>query len=227
MSYNTFTPIVTDGLVLYLDAANTKSYPGTGTSWLDLSKNGNNGTLINGPTFNSSNGGSIVLDGSNQYVNTSMIFDPINSISVVAWVKMTNASIGLSKAIVSNSETPNQYGWALGKHSSSIRMRFYAVGSSNLYIEDSTDIPINSIICYVGTYDKSNIRIYRNGLLTNSNSSSINFAPSNRTVQIGRWYDTINDYFWPGNIYSVSLYNRALSASEILQNYNATKFRYI
>jgi hypothetical protein len=55
--------IITDGLVLLLDAANSKSYPGTGTTWTDLSRSGNNGTLINGPTFNSGNGGSIVFDG--------------------------------------------------------------------------------------------------------------------------------------------------------------------
>jgi hypothetical protein len=61
--------IVTDGLVLYLDAANQKSYPGTGTTWNDLSGNGNNGTLVNGPTFNSDNNGSIVFDGVDDYVN--------------------------------------------------------------------------------------------------------------------------------------------------------------
>lgn len=61
--------IVTDGLVLYLDAANTKSYPGSGTTWNDLSGNGNNGTLINGYIFNSIGNGNLVFDGSNDYVN--------------------------------------------------------------------------------------------------------------------------------------------------------------
>jgi hypothetical protein len=63
MAFNYSPKIIQDGLVLYLDAANTKSYPTTGTTWTDLSRSGNNGTLINGPTFNSGNGGSIVFDG--------------------------------------------------------------------------------------------------------------------------------------------------------------------
>ena len=62
--------IVKDGLVLDLDAAKKDSYPGTGTAWNDISGNRNNGTLTNGPTFNSSNGGSIVFDGTNDYINT-------------------------------------------------------------------------------------------------------------------------------------------------------------
>jgi len=61
--------IITDGLVLCLDAGNPKSYPGSGTTWTDLSGNGNNGTLTNGPTYNSGNLGSLVFDGVNDYVN--------------------------------------------------------------------------------------------------------------------------------------------------------------
>jgi len=67
--YNNGPKIVTSGLVLALDAGNTKSYPGSGTVWTDLSGNGNTGTLTNGPTFNSSNGGSIVFDGVDDFVN--------------------------------------------------------------------------------------------------------------------------------------------------------------
>ena len=69
MSINYNPRIVTDGLVLLLDAGNTKSYPGTGTTWTDISRNGNNGTLTNGPTFDSANGGSLVFDGVDDYVN--------------------------------------------------------------------------------------------------------------------------------------------------------------
>ena len=70
--------IVTDGLVLYLDAANTKSYPGSGTTWTDISGKSNNGTLTNGPTFDSGNKGTIVFDGSNDYVSeTSGLSDSL------------------------------------------------------------------------------------------------------------------------------------------------------
>ena len=69
--------IITDGLVLYLDAANTKSYIGSGTTWKDLSGNSNDGTLTNGPTFDSGNSGSIVFDGVDDFVTTGQQLDPI------------------------------------------------------------------------------------------------------------------------------------------------------
>ena len=87
MAFNYSPKISTDGLVLCLDAANTKSYPGSGTVWSDLSRGGNNGTLTNGPTFNSGNGGSIVFDGVNDYVDcgVSNISLPIN-ITLISWI---------------------------------------------------------------------------------------------------------------------------------------------
>jgi hypothetical protein len=65
MAFNYSPKIVTDGLVLYLDAANSKSYVSGSTTWSDLSRGGNNGTLTNGPTYSSAKGGIIILDGSN------------------------------------------------------------------------------------------------------------------------------------------------------------------
>ena len=86
--------IVTDGLSLYLDAANTRSYPGSGTAWYDLSGNVNHGTLVNGPTFDSGNAGSIVFDGTNKYVNFP---NPLNKTqldqiwTVQSWINITTA----------------------------------------------------------------------------------------------------------------------------------------
>ena len=77
--------IVTDGLVLYLDAANNRSYPGTGTTWSDL-VGSNNGTLNNGPTFSGANGGSIVFDGSDDYINMGDILSAPSSLSIFSWV---------------------------------------------------------------------------------------------------------------------------------------------
>ena len=88
-----FKPIVTDGLVLYLDAANTKSYTGTGTTWYDLTKNGNNGVLTSGPVYNSENGGNITFDGVDDYVNLGNpnSLDILN-FTICAWVKSTSFS---------------------------------------------------------------------------------------------------------------------------------------
>jgi hypothetical protein len=78
------------GLVLCLDAGNTKSYPGSGTTWTDLSGNGNTGTLVNGPTYSSANGGSIVFDGSNDYIQTNFNYSLTSSnteFTCAAWYK--------------------------------------------------------------------------------------------------------------------------------------------
>ena len=86
--------IVTSGLVLALDAANKVSYPGTGTTWYDLSGNGNTGTITNGPTFSNVNLGTIVFDGTNDYVSipSTSNFNNGNNITVEAWVLCTNWS---------------------------------------------------------------------------------------------------------------------------------------
>jgi hypothetical protein len=92
MAGNVAPNTVTNGLVLYLDAGNTNSYPGTGTSWRDISGNSNNGTLTNGPTFNSANLGSIVLDGTDDYVNcgnNSSINITGTGLTLSAWVYRT------------------------------------------------------------------------------------------------------------------------------------------
>jgi hypothetical protein len=78
--------VVTTGLQLYLDAGNASSYPGTGTAWTDLSVNGRNGTLTNGPTYSGTNGGSIVFDGTNDYVQCTGSLT-VTAATFVAWIK--------------------------------------------------------------------------------------------------------------------------------------------
>jgi len=87
MSLSRGPKIISNGLVLYLDAANNKSYPRTGTTWYDLSGNNNNGTLTNGPTFNSANGGSIVYDGADDSVNLSLVSSNVNNVTTEVWFK--------------------------------------------------------------------------------------------------------------------------------------------
>ena len=82
--------IITDGLVLYVDAGNTDSYPGSGTTWTDISTNSNNGTLTNGPTFDSGDGGSIVFDGTDDYVDFGNILNiGTGDASFTGWAKRT------------------------------------------------------------------------------------------------------------------------------------------
>jgi hypothetical protein len=94
MAFNYSPKIITDGLVLYLDAANPKSYVSGSTTWGDLSRGGNNGTLVNGPTFSSANGGSIVFDGVNDYINcgTNSSLRPSQQITINSWIKLNGFS---------------------------------------------------------------------------------------------------------------------------------------
>ena len=96
MAFNYSPKTVTDGLVLYMDAANSKSYVSGSTTWNDISRSGNNGTLINGPTFNSSNGGSIVFDGTNDTTNLGNILNiGLNSWTISCWFKINSYTSGV------------------------------------------------------------------------------------------------------------------------------------
>ena len=93
MSYHNGPRIVTDGLVIYVDAGNSKSYPGTGTSWYDISGSGNDGTLINDVGFNSDNGGSLVFDGVNDYVNCGSISSQFTAnVTAETWIYLSSQS---------------------------------------------------------------------------------------------------------------------------------------
>jgi hypothetical protein len=93
MAFNYSPKVVTDGLVLYLDAANPNSYVSGSTTWRDISRGGSNGTLINGPTYSSANGGSIVFDGTNDYVNCGDILNYSNNFSANCWVSVSTSGV--------------------------------------------------------------------------------------------------------------------------------------
>jgi len=210
--------IVRNGLVLDLDAAKLDSYPKFGTTWRDITFNQNNGTLVNGPTFNSGNGGSIVFDGVDDYITIPTITNNIYTIDF--WYKMggNDGSYGYFASSGDN-------GFAIGEGGPVIGYgQFY-------YWNSSVSTGLGSIpsttnwnhICTLINVSTNNIQIYGNGTqLSNSTISNMSTSISN----IGR-YITSNTHYLKGNLASYKIYNRALSASEILQNYNATKGRYL
>jgi hypothetical protein len=101
MGFNYSPKIVTDGLVLYLDAANSKSYPGSGTTWGDLSRSQNNGALVNGPTFSSANNGILTFNGSNQSANMSAAAGTFGTgdFTISFWWKSTAAQSNFTTVI--------------------------------------------------------------------------------------------------------------------------------
>ena len=229
MAFNYSPKVVTDGLVLYLDAANPNSYVSGSTTWRDISRGGNNGTLTNGPTFNSANGGSIVFDGVNDYVNLGnpSSLNITAEITLSVWVKIPSYNTGVYSDIITK-------GISLGGSDASYfisilndgRITWEIVNDSNVrqYIVVSA---VNAAAYnglwtnFTGTYDSSRLTLYINGILFSTalfDLSPIRVRTGNVTIGGTRYLD--------GKVSNVVIYNRALSAQEILQNYNATKTRY-
>ena len=217
--------IVQQGLVLNLDAGNPYSYAGAGTTWFDASGNNYNGTLTNGPVYNTTNGGVIVFDGSNDYVVSSNFTPNFSTKTLSGWVKLSSISqqggglITLQSidGLVFDSIVYNEtgQGWGFGSNG------FSRTGWSNV-LETSTSEWVN----ITATYENSNYRLYRNGTLIQTLTSfgALNFN-FNSNVQLGYRHLGSSGYL-AATISQGFVYNRAISAAEVLQNYNATKGRF-
>jgi hypothetical protein len=228
--------IVKDGLVLYLDAGSPNSYINGifGTSWKDISGNSNNGTLINGPTFDSGNGGSIVFDGTNDYISTTSPVSVGNTFTVNVWVKVTTLAVNFStrRTIVGN-DYPYTAGRgfffvASGNNGSDF---FISLGNDQKVAVTTTGlISANTIYMLSARVNGTDlIKLYRNGIevpgYAVQNNGDVSLSYLTPCIIGRRSTGTTNDLF-TGNIYNTQIYNRALSDTEILQNYNATKARF-
>ena len=221
--------IVTSGLVLHLDAANPKSYPGTGTTWYDRAGNFNggvvnNGTLVNGPSFSSANMGSIGFDGSNDYVDMSTSPNLTNSLTVCAFVN-TSLITGLNQIIYGPSANGSDNWLSISNN----RAQIFATQTSdvnNFSVTGNTVIDANKWYYITGIVNNNVILVYVNGVFE--------VASSTQAFIIGGWNSTARigqrpsgQFPFNGRIACVHGYNRALSATEVLQNYNALKSRFI
>ena len=212
--------IVTDGLVLALDAGNTKSYLGSGATWTDLSGNGNNGTLVNGVGYNSNNGGSLSFDGTNDYVsNTSLSININSGASASYWIKSTNPTE--YTFILSNNYSNNSRFYFAQSFDVSGKYRF-GLGTS---IIDTQISILNNQWQYVScVVENGNYTFYSNGIFSSSGTYVQSANPVNE-YYLGRYFGGTG-YDYQGNIAQVSIYNKALTASEVQQNFNATRSRY-
>jgi hypothetical protein len=219
--------IVEDGLVLALDAGNTKSYPGSGTTWTDLSGNGNNGTLTNGPTYSSSNGGSIVFDGSNDYVSTNYTAT-FQDFTLCGFVKADNPNGKTWEDIIDSYDLDSSDWCRITLYQGKPSLEIDA-NSSRSSVTSSTIATADQWYHIVGVRSGTTGYLYINGILNKQNSVTGNVISADTDSQffignISR--PTSLSEGWNGNIAQVSIYNRALTASEIQQNFNATRSRF-
>jgi len=217
--------IIRDGLVLNLDAGNSSSYPGTGSTWTDLSGNNNHGTLENGPTYSSANGGSIVFDGVNDRVSAFPTqISGTGSKTISLWIKINTTS----RTGLAGTRSLSEWGWGFTVNRNGTgTLAFYDTRGSDLNVAAGlgTNIWYNVSV----TYDNSRIvTLYVNGLQVGISSTpfaALNASTFNGVIGNEDEYESFTHPF-KGNIAQVAIYNRALTANEVLNNYNALKSRF-
>lgn len=230
--------VVRNGLVLYLDAGNSKSYPRSGTAWSDLSGNNYTGTMVNGPTFDTSNNGSIVFDGTNDYVDLGSPYYIAsgNPFTVNIWFKNNwrtpNGSLSDFHRLASLA-TLGSYalGIAYVSQLNSGYQGFYITafggwprGSSNYLVAKNIWGCLTLTYNGSGSTNIANFSMYWNNSLLTFNTSGLAGTIATNTNYLGiRQPSDVQNY--QGNMGIVQIYNRVLSLSELQQNFDAIRGR--
>ena len=229
--------LVLPGLTLCLDAANSKSYPGSGTTWSDLSGNGNNGTLTNGPTYSSANGGSIVFDGSNDKVTVAATgtYDfSASRITIEVWLKISSTPVGGEQEIITTDNSGDVSSWNLGFFSG-----FLTFNPSSWLANTNTataprmtasNFALNTFnnIIVTSAGDGEVGKMYYNGVKqTDGTATTIGLSyDAGRPIGIGL-EPASNRFAFAGNIAVVRIYkNKTFTQTEVTQNFNATRVRF-
>ena len=220
--------IITEDLVFEVDAGNSRSYPGTGTTWIDI-VNGNNGSMLNGVTYNSGDGGYMEFDGTDDQVEvgSSAEFEDF-PLSIDVWFYADNAAAKndgiVTKGITRGSA--NQRDWDIFGNGTNL---IFAVSNGSSYIVNISDTypatgQWHHLVClWDGTTDANAAKMYLNGeLFTEGTATNTNYA-NTADLYIGGNRAT---FYLDGRISTVKMYDRVLTAAEVRQNYNAIKDRY-
>lgn len=234
--------IITNGLVLALDAGNTKSYQSGSTTWYDKSGNGKNGTLVNGPTYSSGSGGSIVFDGVDDYIsidNTllSTLTDD-NSLTVSILININEPTLSTRGGLICNqkfsSETDSGgFGFVIESGGIIAVNLTKEIGGIKTSYEVLSSFYMNrqQYTFYTFTYDSitKTVITYKNAV-QQASSTNVSYGwtknTTNRPTRIGINTQGGWGAYYKMNIVYTSIYNRALPATEVLQNYNAIKGRF-
>jgi Concanavalin A-like lectin/glucanases superfamily len=230
--------IVRDRLIVYLDAGNIKSYNAgiSTTTWNDLSGNGNTGTLTNGPTYSSANGGSILFDGTNDYMSAALSGTGCDktTFSVDWWTKPTAVS-NFDQMIYMNSSgvntEPPQYSYWQGFTFVTNASGQWSVGTAT-FTPSATETSTSTLFtngewCHVSvSFNNGSLIVYKNAVEVMNASSTVhssNFV----LLQVGAGPGFSQGTFFDGNLAALKVYSgKALTASEVSQNFNALRGRF-
>jgi hypothetical protein len=211
--------IVASGLRLVYDAANPTSYPGSGTSWFDLSGNSNNGTLVNGVGYNSANGGSLVFDGVDDQIDVG------STLSSQVGPNLTVGAFAQISSVVSKNTLLSFngiYNFFLPGNRLTTTYQLYWDSVSGWKNGNTTSWNTNQWYYFAWTISGTSLTFYLNGVADGTVSISNPVTPSGQ-VRVG--FANAGEYA-TGRIANLHVYNTALSASEILQNFNSARGRY-
>jgi hypothetical protein len=226
MAVNTRNNIVTNGLICYLDAANQQSYVNGSSTWKDLSGFNNSGSLVNGPTFSSDGGGSIVFDGVNDWVNCGNILNYTSQpFSFGYWINFNSFTTNVSGQgpIIFYKGSFNTSGYYVQHGTNGLTFVTNQPGAAQF----TSGGGVNTLgVWYyiVITRNGTNVRIYVNGVdTTTSAGNHINPVSSSENFRLAVYTTSI---YMNGKMSNFTNYNRTLTPTEVLQNYNATKARF-
>lgn len=213
--------IVTDGLVVCLDAANVKSYPGSGTTWGDISENANSATLVNGPTYSTGSAGSIVFDGSNDHISNSTL-SSMSEYTISMWINRDGTQSENYPGLVAfGTYSPGFY----LEFNSNGYVSYYRNGISVKTLFSKSDIVTNTWYNIVFKKSGSTITSYLNavekGSITDTISTATGFGFNGDKNSTPTWTT-----HWGGEMANAMIYNRALSEEEIKQNFEALRGRF-
>jgi hypothetical protein len=220
--------IVNDGLVLSIDAGNTKSYPGTGTAWNDLSNSLVNGTLANGPTFATDVGGAISLDGVDDVINfgTTSIMNLTSGLTLEVWFNITSFGGGNFGRLFDRDQGTNT-GYiffvdnTISNGTNALRYVSNGVGSSVNNI-----VSLNTWVCGLVTHIGTTVNIYTNGVFRGISTHPSMGNPSGGVTNLTVGNNAANNRQFNGKIALARAYNRVLTNEEILKNFNANRGRF-
>jgi hypothetical protein len=217
----TYRNIITRGLVAHYDASTNESYPGSGNTWGDLSNNNNNANLQGNPTYDTNNGGSIVLNGSSQYIDVGTFMN-YSTFTILLWVYPGSSQTQYAD-IFDNNHTGTQNFVCQQNSTNTNQYEFVMLGTSTSSGTGLFTLTANTWVLLTFTFDGSVARGYKNtSLIGTGNSMTPNYVSP--YFRLGNW--ALGGRHWNGRYGNCLIYNRQLSLTEIEQNYNAQKARF-